>query len=318
MSLVEFDERVATVALSRVPGVGGATLRRLIARCGSALEVLNADDDSLLEVARVTPSTVTELRTAADRLDLLRDELCRLQEEGVEAITHAEFPPTLRAASDAPAVLYVRGRLTGDDDLAVAIVGSREASAAGLALASRLAAALAERGLTVVSGLAIGIDAAAHRGALEAGGRSLGVLGSGVRRPFPPENVELAEAMSHRGAVVSELEPDTPVNARQLMMRDRIISGLALAVIVVEARSDSGTMDTAERARRQGRARFAVDWPGDGEATAGNRRLLRAGATPVPIAAADLDLDALLVACAQVAAGFTAPPTDAPQPSLFD
>ena len=315
--MIDFDERLAQLVLSRVSGVGGATFRKLLARCGSALDVFDADDGALLEVARVTAATIAELRALHDRLPALRDELCALQDEGVELVTHAEFPRALRAAQDAPALLYVRGRFTADDDLAVAIVGSRDASDAGMALAARLAAQLAEHGVTIVSGLALGIDGAAHRGALDAGGRSIGVLGSGIRRMFPPEHAELAEAMTQRGAVVSECEPNTPVNARWLMMRDRIISGLSLAVIVVEAATDSGTMDTAERARKQGRALFAVDWPGDSERTAGNRRLFRAGAGAVAPDGAP-DIEAILRACNDTSARLDDPTTSEPsQGKLF-
>src|SRR5207237_952488 len=136
-------------------------------------------------------------------IEAIQDELGALDEEEIGVLGWEEFPANLRAASDAPALLYARGRFTPADDLAVAIIGSRDASEAGLTAAAAAAAALAERSVTVVSGLAIGIDGAAHRGALEAGGRSIGVLGSGLRRLHPASHGELAAQMADRGAVIS-------------------------------------------------------------------------------------------------------------------
>ena len=211
---MSFEERVARVALSRVPGVGGTTLRRLIERFGSAQDVIEAAEAELLRLSRITPEIAHGLRGAGSSLGTIQEELAGLDEVEIDVVLWEEFPANLRGASDAPALLYKRGRFIADDDLAVAVVGSRAASTEALQAARALAAGLAERGVTVVSGLAAGIDSAAHRGALEAGGRSIGVLGSGLRKPPPGIDREVAGAMIEHGAIISELEPNTRVNPR--------------------------------------------------------------------------------------------------------
>ena len=177
----------------------------------------------------------------------------------------AEFPAHQRDIPAPPDRLWVRGRLIDEDALAVAIVGSRRATPFGLELAERLGGDLAARGVTVVSGLARGIDSAAHRGALEAGGRTLAVLGCGVDVVYPPENRRLATRIAERGAVLSQFAPGTPALAHHFPVRNRIIAGLALGVVVVEAAEQSGTLITAGHAGDLGREVMAV--PGRAEQT---------------------------------------------------
>jgi DNA processing protein len=272
------------LALSAVSGIGGATARQLIERFGSIESVFDAADEELVRVPRITPEVVARLR--AIPLDALEEELVSLGDEGIEVLTwdDVDYPHNLRLARDAPPLLFVQGDLRPGDAVAVAIVGTRRPTFEASTFAETLARELAERGLTIVSGLALGIDAAAHRGALQApGGRTLAVLGSGLRVIHPRENAALAEAIVHRGALLSELHPNAPPRGPNLMARDRIVSGLSRAVIVVEAQERSGSLDTAAKARRQKRLLFAV--PG----SSGSQTLLAQGAESLNPGDVDLD-----------------------------
>lgn len=272
------------LALASVSGLGSVTARKLLERFGDVESVFAAAPDELLGVPRVTATMVEQLHDVA--LDQVEQELYTLQEQEIDVLTwdDARFPARLAELSDAPLVLFAYGRLKPDDENAVAIVGTRAPSDESIGAAASLARELALRGLTVVSGLALGIDTAAHRGALEAeDGRTLAVLGSGIRVIHPRENAELAMQVAEHGALLSELAPNAPPRGPQLMARDRIISGLSRAVIVVEAGSQSGSLDTAERARKQGRLVFAV--PG----SAGTDGLIRVGALPLEMEALDPD-----------------------------
>jgi DNA processing protein len=276
------------LALSMVSGIGGATLRRLIEEFGDIEAVFEASSQDLIQVPRVTPAIAERIKAIS--LPQIEDELLSLYEEGLAVLTleDDDYPANLCPLSDAPAVLFVRGELLPDDEQAVAIVGTRQPREASLTLAETLGRELARHGLAVVSGLALGIDTAAHRGALAAGeGRTLAVLGSGLRVIHPRENVELSEEIAARGALLSELHPNTPPRARQLMARDRIISGLARAVIVVEAGENSGSLDTATRGRKQGRLIFAVG------GSPGTEQLLSEGAISLPADTAALDFEEL-------------------------
>jgi len=188
------------------------------------------------------------------------------------------YPANLREIHAPPARLYVRGTLAEDDALAVAIVGSRAATPYGVAVAERLAADLAARGVTVVSGLARGIDSAAHRGALRAGGRTIAVLGSGVDVIYPPENRRLAGDIEASGALVSQFEPGTPPLAGYFPARNRVIAGLSLAVLVVEAAEKSGSLITAGLAAEMGREVLAVPGPLTSPQSVGAHRLIQDGA----------------------------------------
>jgi DNA processing protein len=194
------------------------------------------------------------------------------------AVGDPAYPAALRAIPDPPSPLYVRGALRAEDATAVAIVGSRRASAYGLAVAEWLGRELASCGVTVVSGLARGIDAAAHRGALAAGGRTIAVLGCGVDVVYPPEHRGLLAQIIEAGAVVSEFPPGTPPLRHQFPRRNRLISGLTLGVVVVEGREDSGALITADWALAQGREVFAVPGGIFAETSVLPHRLLQQGA----------------------------------------
>lgn len=273
------------LALTHVPGLGGATLRRLLERFGSVEALPGADPEELARVPRLRGETIAALQNLD--LDEAARKLSALTEAGVTLLTwdDPDYPTSLHDLSDPPPVLFVRGTLLPQDARGVAIVGSRQASEEGVETAHRLAEGLAAAGLTVVSGLALGIDTAAHRGALTAdGGRTVGVLGSGILRVHPRRNAPLAERIAVRGAVLSERRPDTPPQGRFLMARDRIVAALSRTVIVVEAGAKSGSLDTAHRARKLGRPVLAC--PG----SPGTDALLRSkAAESLDVRNADLD-----------------------------
>jgi len=276
--------KVHWLALVSVSGIGGVTVRRLIERFGSVEAVFAASAAELKRVPRLTGSIVDRLQAVS--LDDLEAEMASLADEGISIVTwdDDEYPANLRSVHDAPPLLFVRGDLLPGDEEAVAIVGTRAPSPQSASLAEKLACELAGRGLTIVSGLALGIDTAAHEGALAAkGGRTLAVPGSGVRAIFPRQNSPLAERIAGRGAVLSELQPNAPASGATLMARDRIVSGLSRAVIVMEAQEKSGSLDTAGRARAQGRLLLAV--PG----SPGTQALLNAGAQRLDPRGIDVD-----------------------------
>ena len=272
------------LALTKVSGIGGVTTRKLIDRFGSIEAIFDAPAEELLEIPRVTADIVSRLHAVS--IDDLDEELLSLSDGGFTVLTWGDedYPGRLRPLHDSPPLLFVFGTLLPADADAVAIVGTRRPMPRAIERAEMLARELAERGVSVVSGLAAGIDTAAHRGALEAdAGRTLAVLGSGIRFIHPRENVPLAQEIIERGALLSELHPDTPPKGQGLMARDRIISGLSRAVIVVEAAEKSGSLDTAKKATRQGRLLFAV--PG----SPGTDALIRAGAESLDPDSVDMD-----------------------------
>jgi len=190
----------------------------------------------------------------------------------------AEYPALLLGVPTAPATLHVRGALVEGDTLAVAVVGSRRATPYGLSVAETLAADLAARGVTIVSGLARGIDTAAHRGALRVGGRTIAVLGSGVDVVYPPENARLAEEIAGRGALVSQFAPGTPPLPHHFPTRNAVIAGLSLAVVVVEAAERSGSLITARLAAELGREVLAMPGRATAPESRGANRLIQDGA----------------------------------------
>lgn len=274
-----------------IPGVGPRTRKALLERFGSARTVLAADRPALVEVPGVGPKLASKILEAGS-IDVAAEiELCR--REGIEILLESNpaYPRALKEIHDPPGAIFVRGSLLPRDAAAVAIVGTRHASVYGLRQAERLAAALARAGLTIVSGLARGIDAAAHRGAIAAGGRTLAVLASGVLSIYPPEHAALADEVRTAGALISESPPRVEPLAGQFPQRNRIISGLSLGVIVVEAAERSGALITAKHALEQGREVFAVPGSIESRTARGCHRLIRDGATLVE--SADDVLEAL-------------------------
>ena len=242
------------------------------------------------DLSRLQHHGVPELERAIpglrDKLAAVRQgaafaqECERLEANWAQLVTFADaaYPDLLRWLPDPPPVLYVRGDLLPEDKLAMAVVGSRRPSHYGQLMAKRFGAELAEHGFTVVSGLARGIDSLAHQGALQAGGRTIAVLGCGVNRIYPAEHRRLYDAVRGQGAVVSEFAFDTKPDRWNFPRRNRIISGLSLGVLVVEASDRSGSLHTAHHAVEQGREVFAVPGRIDVESSRGTHRLIQGGA----------------------------------------
>jgi DNA processing protein len=272
------DDLEATLRLTLVPGVGPRTRRVLLEHFANAAAVLAAAPSQLRAIPGIGPKLTRAITQARD-MDV-RPILADCDEHGLEIVTDTEdaYPRLLREIHDPPGVLFVRGPLRPADAVAVAIVGTRHASHYGLRQAERLARGLARAGVTVVSGLARGIDAAAHRGALAAGGRTVAVLASGLLEVYPPEHRELADQVASSGALVSESPPRSAPRSGAFPQRNRLITGLSLGVVVVEAGQRSGALISAEHAMEQGREVFAVPGRVDNAAARGCHRLLRDGA----------------------------------------
>lgn len=254
-------DRASWVALAIIPGVGGKTIQALRERFGDLAGVFSASPAELRQVRGVGPKISQAIR----EIDLaqVRADIALFETEGIQTITaldYERYPAQLRRGlPDWPPVLFARGAVVPRIQTpAVAIVGSRWPRPERRTLAHEIAVELAHRGLSIVSGLALGVDAAAHRGALDAGGRTLAVLGCGLKRIYPEQNAPLVEEIVRDGAVLSEVYPEVTVAPQRLVARNRIISGLSQAVIVVEAGQDSGSLIAAHRARDQGRMVFAI------------------------------------------------------------
>jgi DNA processing protein len=272
-------DKLPWLGLRSIPGVGLVLGQRLLQRFGDPGAVFRALLRDLAAVKGMTPALAQAILSFRD-WDKLEEQLARLTAQGAEMIPRDDprFPARLQEIPYPPPFLLVKGSLTPADNLAMALVGTRGASYYGLKAARRLAGALAARGVTVVSGLARGIDTAAHQGALEMSGRTLAVLGCGLDVVYPPENVKLYQEIPARGALISEFPLGAPPEAKNFPIRNRIISGLALGVVVIEAGVQSGTAITVGYALDQGREVMAVPGPIDSPTSAGPHRLIQAGA----------------------------------------
>jgi DNA processing protein len=272
-------DKLPWLGLRSIPGVGLMLGQRLLQRFGSPAAVFQASFSDLVAVRGISPALAQAILGFRE-WDKLEEALARLTALGAEMITRDDprFPAGLREIPYPPPFLLVKGTLTPADNLAVAIIGTRGASYYGLKAGRRLAGALAARGVTVVSGLARGIDTAAHQGALEMSGRTLAVLGCGLDVVYPPENRQLYQEIPAQGALISEFPLGTPPEARNFPIRNRLISGLALGVVVIEAGVKSGTAITVRYALDQGREVFAVPGPIDSPTSAGPHRLIQEGA----------------------------------------
>jgi DNA processing protein len=271
--------------LSLVSGVGPRLRQALLARFGTPAAILAATPSQLCEVPGIGRKLSLRIAAAQEEIDVDQElTVCQRHDISLVPLESPDYPRSLREIPDPPGLLFVRGSLQPQDALGVAIVGSRHATHYGLAQAERLAASLVRAGLTVISGLARGIDGAAHRGALNAGGRTIAVLGGGLVDIYPPEHAELARDVAAQGAVLTE----TPVRAAPVAgsfpQRNRIISGMSLGVIVVEAAVHSGALITARHAMEQGREVFAVPGRVDNRMSHGCHRLIRDGAKLVETA----------------------------------
>ena len=271
--------REAYIALNMMQGVGPVTVRALAAALGAPERIFDADRAALLGVAGVGADIVGKILAQRDKLDVALEEekAARLDARLVTPVD-AEYPRRLLQIYDPPLALYVQGGIQTRDERGVALVGSRRTTHYGREMAERLAVQLAWGGVTVVSGLARGIDTAAHTGALKGKGRTLAVLGGGLDCLFPPENAELAATIARQGAVITEYAMGRQPDKTTFPVRNRIVSGISLGVVVVEADVTSGAMITARQAAEQGRTVFAVPGRVDSFGSRGPHQLLKSGA----------------------------------------
>ena len=273
-------EQEALLVLNAVPDLGAVRIRKLMAFFGTASGVLQASLDELRTSSILTPDTARNIFDFS-KDKFIQDEYNLMQRKGIVALTSADenFPCSLKNFEDSPVVLYVKGSTDClDHKTSVAIVGSRAASYYGLRSAGIFAQAFARAGLTVVSGLARGIDTAAHRGALESGGKTIGVIGCGFNWTYPKENLPLMETISRNGAVVSEFPFAMPPLKHNFPWRNRIISFLSLASVVIEAGKRSGALITADYALAQNKDVFVVPSNIDTETALGSNQLIQDGA----------------------------------------
>jgi len=270
------------ISLVTQPGLGPRALGTLLDKFGTAEAVLAASTRDLLSIRGIGEQAVKQIRQANDLKqagDILR--WCQAKKIQIVPTSSPDFPSWLRELPDTPALLYMRGSLYPADQLSVAVVGTRHASPYGIAQAHRFSYGLAKAGITIVSGLARGIDAASHRGALDAGGRTIAVLGSGMDRIYPHEHETLVEETSLSGAVISEYAPQCPPRCGQFPQRNRLIAGLALGTLVIEAPDRSGALITARLAGELNRDVFALPGPVHSRASRGCHQLIRDGVTLV-------------------------------------
>lgn len=276
---VATEDRQAFLQLALVNGVGPRTLAALFAHFGSATNVLGATLAQLGKVPRVGPKLSSLIRDASSS-DLADRVAQHCQDNDVRILIagDSDFPRLLTELADPPVLLFVKGHFQPSDQLSIGMVGTRHCTHYGRTMAERLSKTLARYGITIVSGLARGIDAVSHQGALDVSGRTIAVLGSSVTDIYPPEHAELAKKIVEHGALVSETHPFAKPKAGVFPQRNRIISGLSLGVIVVEAAERSGSLITARHAGDQGRDLFAVPGQANSRMSRGCNQLIRDGA----------------------------------------
>ncbi len=295
------------ICLTMVSGVGPHTSKALLERFGTAGRVLDASLASLRDVNGVGPKLADKISRARRENDAEAElDLCR--RSGVQVVGRGDpaYPPPLLRIPDPPCLLYTRGTIEPRDQLAIALVGSRRCTPYGVRVAERLASSLARVGLTVVSGMARGIDAAAHRGALKAGGRTIAVLANGLAEVYPPEHEGLAREVAAAGALISESPMRQEPLSGLFPQRNRIISGLCLGVVIVEASPRSGSLSTANHAMEQNRDVFAVPGPVESLSSRGCHRLIRDGARLVE------DVDDILEELGPLVGEVRTAPTETP------
>lgn len=269
----------SAIALLNVPGIGGLRYGKLIKAFGDTVGVMAASIDNIAEVNGISRAMASTIKHEID-FEKAAQTAARIVQLGWSAlfIGDSDYPHSLKQIPDAPPILFRLGEPLLPDDKAIAIVGTRLPSEGGKMFTRNLAAKLAQEGITVVSGMAEGIDSAAHRGALDAGGKTIAVWGSSLDIVYPPSNKVLAEEIRTKGAIYSEYFPDTKPDKSTFPNRNRIISGLSLGIIVIEAGEKSGALITANHALEQGRELFAVPGSPDLARSRGVNNLIKKGA----------------------------------------
>ncbi len=283
--------REAAIALNLIPKLGPVRVRRLVEHFGSPQAILTAKPAALRVLPGIGPEIANSIANWEQNTDLPA-ELRRVTDFGCHVLTQADptYPRALREIHDAPTVLYVWGEITEADNHAIGIVGARKPGHYATECAKKLAYQLAYAGLTVISGLARGIDGAAHQGALAAKGRTLAVIGSGLAKLYPAEHAPLAERIAAgHGAVISEFPMTTTADRQTFPMRNRIVAGCSFGLLVVEAGVKSGSLITASQAAEQGRSIYAVPGRITEPACFGSNKLIQSGAKLVTCAQDILD-----------------------------
>lgn len=277
------------LGFNAIAGIGPVRFRALLKHFGDLADAWAASERDL-RAAGLDRATIENILTGRGALDLDR-MLAEVDQLGASVLTleDPDYPALLAELPEAPPLIYVKGTLLDQDRWAVAFVGTRRATVYGRDTTYSLVTPLVNAGITIVSGLALGIDAAAHRAALEAGGRTIAVLGSGIDVIYPPDHAKLAAEIARSGALVSTFAPGTRPEAHNFPLRNRIVSGLSLGVVVVEAPASSGALLTADAAAEQGRDVFAVPGNINARTSAGTNSLIQAGAKLVTCAEDILD-----------------------------
>jgi DNA processing protein len=275
---MDFENLKYWIALKSIPGVGNITFPALVDKFVSLPAIFTAPVPQLTTIPGISKKTATAIACFKD-WDKIKRELDLTYKAGIKITTYSDelYPAKLLNIYDRPAFIYVKGTLT-KDEINIAMVGSRQASTYGKYTTERISRELSIKGITIVSGLARGIDAAAHRGALTAQGRTIAVMGSGLDIIYPPENKKLYAEIEQSGAVISEYSLGTPPLANNFPARNRIISGMSYGVVVVEAGEKSGSLITARLALEQGREVFAVPGSIDSAGARGTNKLIKQGA----------------------------------------
>ena len=300
----------AWIALNLIPQIGPVRVRKLLRFFETPERILTAKVSEILQVEGFGRAQAEALAAWESGVDLAL-ELRKIQERGLTILTQEDelFPPLLKTIHDPPLVLYVWGELQKRDHHAIGVVGSRHATMYGMNAAKKMSFQIAYSGYTVISGLARGIDTAAHEAALAAKGRTVAVIGSGLGKLYPPENMALAERIAANGAVISEYPVDRIADKQTFPYRNRIVAGWSSGLLVVEAPLRSGSLITAQQATEQGRTVYAVPGPIDKPTSAGCNRLIQQGAKLVMDGADVLDdLTALFPTAPQ------APKVESPRP----
>ena len=311
------DPRQYWVAFSLVKGIGAVRFQTILNYFGDPQVAWGAPTAALRD-AGLSEKIIENLVRTREQVDL--DKLWnQMEASGATILIQQDenYPKRLCEIDQPPPVLFMQGEISADDEWSVAVVGTRRVSAYGRQVAEDIAGSLARNGLTIISGLARGVDSIAHQAALHAGGRTIAVLGSGLDRIYPPENRQLAEQIKANGALISEFSPNTPPEASNFPQRNRLISGLSLAVVVVEAGERSGALITASFAADQGREVFSVPGNITSPGSKGTNRLIQNGAHP--LLSAEQVLETLeLSMVAEHRSARVALPGDALEAQLFE
>ena len=282
--IVEPQELKYWIALHSVEGIGAATYQKLLNKFGSPQEVFAAKIRDIASIPRLSETKATEILSVNEKWDEIENLILRLDDIGVDTVTSADehYPALLRQVKNPPPIIYMYGRIQKQDEQSIAIVGSRNATEKGLQIARGFGKRLAERGYTIVSGYAKGIDTESHLGALEGNGRTIMVISNGMFHfKLRDAGFESFEFLKQNGAIISEMFPTESWTVGAAMARNRLVVGLSMAVLVVECGLKSGTMNTANVARKMNRPLFVLQYQEVGEHVLGNEQLLKSGAIAI-------------------------------------